>query len=92
MVLIKSGEPIDQNGNYKVNNSKEISVWGNPSGFNEKFNLAIKGAKVVLLNDDKILLDMPYLKRKSESEGSMVLATSKINVPKFLINKTFMII
>ena len=90
MVLIKAGEPVDKNGNYKVNNSKEVSVWGSPSGFNEKFNLAIKkGAKVVLLNDDKILPRYAaYLKRKSESEGSMVLATSKINVPKFLINKT----
>ena len=89
VVLIKAGEPVDKNGNYIVNNSKEVSVWGSPSGFNEKFNLAIKkGAKVVLLNDDKILPRYAaYLKRKSESEGSMVLATSKINVPKFLINK-----
>lgn len=90
VVLIKSGEPIYQNGNYKVNNSKEVSVWGSPSGFNEKFNLAIKkGAKIVLLNDDKILPRYAaYLKRKSQSEGSMVLATSKINVPKFLITKS----
>ena len=90
VVLIQAGEPVDQNGNYKVNNSKEVSVWGSPSGFNEKFNLAIeKGAKIVLLNDDKILPRYAaYLKRKSQSEGSMVLATSKINVPKFLINKT----
>ena len=90
VVLIKAGEPIDKNGNYTVNNSKEVSVWGSPSGFNEKFNLAIKkGAKAVFLNDDKILPRYAaYLKRKSQNEGSMVLATSKITTPKFLINKT----
>ncbi len=89
IVLIKAGEPLNNDGKYAVTNSEEMSVWGSPSGFNEKFNLAIKkGAKAVMLLDENILPRYAaYLKRRAQSEGSMVLATSKVNTPKFLINQ-----
>ena len=59
VVVAISGEPVDENGNYLVSGSKEISKWSNGrQSLSSKRNLAKElGAKVF------ILIDQPMFKR-----------------------------
>lgn len=78
LVLIKSGEPIDGNGNYLVSGNAEKSVWSNMSeGMGKKAELAhSKGAKGVLYFDSQ---NYPRYKgyfgfMKTNNSGRMQLA------------------
>ena len=53
-ILIKSGEPKDENGNYLLSGSKEESIWSNMSeSLGKRFELAkSKGAAVVFYYDE----------------------------------------
>ncbi|RDY61762.1 M28 family peptidase [Flagellimonas nanhaiensis] len=78
LVLIKAGEPKDNNGNYIVSGTKKKSVWSNMSeAMEKKMQVATeKGAKGILYFDST---NFPRYKRyfdymKTNNSGKMELA------------------
>ncbi|PKB00280.1 PA domain-containing protein [Flavobacteriaceae bacterium MAR_2009_75] len=78
IVLIKAGEPVDDNGNYKISGSSKKSVWSNMSeSMGKRMELATsKGAKGMLYFDQ---VNFPRFKSrfdwmKSNDSGRMELS------------------
>ncbi|NAY91155.1 M28 family peptidase [Muricauda sp. JGD-17] len=91
LVLIKAGEPIDQNGNYSISGTPEKSVWSNMSeAMQKKTELAAaKGAKGVLYYDTT---NFPRFKRyfeymKTNNSGKMQLAEDSNDNYVILLNE-----
>lgn len=91
VVLVKSGEPKDANGNYLLSGSKEASKWSNISEALSK-RVAVakeKGAVAVLFFDqanyDRYQRRFSYM--KENNSGSMgIKALSKESLPSFFLN------
>ena len=91
VVLVKSGEPLDANGNYVLSGNKEASKWSNISeAMTKRAALAKeKGAAAVLFYDqanfDRYQRRFNYM--KANNSGSMgIKALSKESIPTFLLN------
>ena len=89
IVLIKSGEPKKEDGNYVVSGSTEGSKWSNRQQYGAKQEVAYtKGAKAVLIYDEKIY---PMAQRMGRSGGRISLKEPKKETPKryfFFVNGT----
>ncbi len=91
VVLVKSGEPIDSDGNYVLSGNKEASKWSNISEALRK-RVAVakeKGALAVMLYDqanyDRYKRRFDYMSKNNS--GSMTIkALSKDEMPCFYLN------
>nr|WP_299381821.1 M28 family peptidase [Allomuricauda sp.] len=91
-VLIKAGEPLNEDGTYTLSGSKEKSSWNNMSeSIGKKSILAIeKGAIGVFFYDDsnykryKSHFDF----RKRNQSGKMALKEASSDHPLLMLNKT----
>jgi len=83
VILIKSGEPIDKNGNYIISGSKKKSAWSNMSeSISKRIELANKkGAKALLfydtLNFNRLQSRFNFMKENQSNK--MVLQNDVIN-------------
>ncbi len=91
VVLMKSGEPLDANGNFVLSGNKEASKWSNISeAMTKRAALAKeKGAAAVLFYDqanfDRYQRRFKYM--KANNSGSMgIKALSKESIPTFILN------
>ena len=91
VVLVKSGEPTDANGNFVLSGNKVASKWSNISeAMSKRAALAKeKGALAILVFDqanfDRYQRRFNYM--KSNDSGSMgIKALSKESLPTFILN------
>lgn len=89
VVLFKSGEPKNKEGNYIISNSKKKSKWSNlRNGFDLKRTTAKnKGAKAVLFYHPEVFA-MAALRYSGSSTKPSLAPTIKDNMYSFLINET----
>ncbi len=92
VVLIKSGEPINPNGNYVLSGTTEKSAWSNMSeAMEKKATLAMeKGAKGILYWDSQ---NFPRYKgyfefMKANNSGKMELAENSTDSFIVILNET----
>ncbi|WP_431123805.1 M28 family peptidase [Flagellimonas flava] len=91
LVLIKAGEPVNEDGTYTLSGTKEKSMWSNMSeGVGKKSGLAMeKGAKAVLYYDTT---NYPRFKgyfdfMKNNKSGQMTLKDQSDAKVLILLNK-----
>ncbi|WP_422351310.1 M28 family peptidase [Flagellimonas sp.] len=91
LVLIKAGEPVNEDGTYTLSGTKEKSIWSNMSeGVGKKSGLAMeKGAKAVLYYDTT---NYPRFKgyfdfMKNNKSGQMTLKDQSDAKALILLNK-----
>ena len=89
VVLIKSGEPKKEDGNYVVSGSDQGSKWSNRQQYGAKQEVAFsKGAKALLMYDAQIY---PRAQQMGRSSGRISLKEKKKETPQryfFFINET----
>lgn len=91
IVLVKSGEPKDPNGNYVLSGTEEASKWSNISEALSKRAAVAKekGALAVLFFDqanyERYQRRFTYMK-KNDSGRMDIKAMSKQNTPSFFLN------
>ncbi len=83
IILIKSGEPVNNDGNYTLSGTKEKSIWSNMSeSIGKRTNLAIKkGAKAVLFYDTLNFsrLQSRFNFMKNNQSNKMILQNDAVN-------------
>ena len=81
LVLVKSGEPKNANGTYKISGSEEASIWSNMSeALSKRIQLAVdKGAKGILYydNDNFSRFKRRFDYMKTNDSGRMELKDGK---------------
>ena len=89
VVLIKSGEPKKEDGNYVVSGSSQGTKWSNRQQYGAKQGVALsKGAKALLIYDAQIY---PRVQQMGRSSGRISLKEKKKETPQmyfFFINET----
>ncbi|MDO6807720.1 M28 family peptidase [Zobellia galactanivorans] len=93
VILIKSGEPVDANGNYLLSGSTEKSIWSNMSeSLGKRLELASsKGAKGILYYDESNFsrFKSRFKWMETNDSGRMELAKDDSDgFFNFLINST----
>jgi len=93
ILLIKSGEPINDQGNYIISGTKEKSIWSNMSeSIGKRIELAVtKGVKVVLYYDpiNYNRLQSHFISIKQHKNNKMILQNDiSSNFSTLFINTT----
>lgn len=93
VVLVKAGEPKDENGNYLTSGTSEETKWSSGrQSMSSKRDAAVKhGAKIMLLMDEKMLTSYaPFLKRQFDAgiSGRLSLKDNKATMAVVMINET----
>ena len=93
IIVVKGGEPKNDNGTYKVSGTAKISKWSNGrQALSTKREVAKKrGAKAIFFMDDTLFLRYSaFFKRSADNGGSnkLSLINKEEEIYFFLINET----